>query len=446
MANATVRVVDGPDKGKVFVIARKITSIGLGDGCDIRPSSSHERVSRKHALITWDQDGKNFIVEDNASTNGIYVEWYEKKVKRTRLRAGKWFQLGDFVAVLDIPADGPDFEDEPAAHRPDADSAGGLRLTSYLPILSATATAKTGQIGWITPGLVTVATILVLFATIGSLTYLYVLAGYIAFLTYYAVYAICGSAKPAWVIAAPALITFLVIGPDIRPDHGMLTIQGLGPVFNGIAGACLHLTPGAQPGSTEPFPVRLWYAVVGVGFPEELTKAVPILIALCVTMWIRKRPAAGESVSPLAITGPIDGILIGASSAISFIIVETMYQYVPSIVQAGGQLGGVELLIPRIIGGVCGHIAWAGFIGYAVGTAVIRPKDGWKLVIVSFLLSAGLHGVWDAISFGADRDSLMSRVITFSVGAVSFALLMSAILKARSIQPAIANAAAIRSR
>jgi len=66
--------------------------------------------------------------------------------------------------------------------------------------------------------------------------------------------------------------------------------------------------------------------------------------------------------------------LLGTASAVSFTLVETLGQYVPEMIRNGsleavsvGELVGLQLLFPRILGSVAGHMAYSGYLGYFIG-------------------------------------------------------------------------------
>ena len=59
-----------------------------------------------------------------------------------------------------------------------------------------------------------------------------------------------------------------------------------------------------------------------------------------------------------------------------------MGHHVPNIIQnvtlqAGseaGQLVGLQLLIPRILGCAAGHMAYSGYLGYFIGLSALKPR------------------------------------------------------------------------
>jgi RsiW-degrading membrane proteinase PrsW (M82 family) len=132
---------------------------------------------------------------------------------------------------------------------------------------------------------------------------------------------------------------------------------------------------------------------------------------------------------------PLDGILLGTASAVGFTLVETLGQYLPDIyhstLAAGegvAQLASLQLLIPRVLGSVSGHMAYSGYLGYFIGLSVLRPRKRWLILGVGYLTAAGLHTLWNAAG-------VLSPVLLAVVGVLSYAFLGAAILKARELSP-----------
>jgi RsiW-degrading membrane proteinase PrsW (M82 family) len=116
---------------------------------------------------------------------------------------------------------------------------------------------------------------------------------------------------------------------------------------------------------------------------------------------------------------------------------ETLGQYVPGIIdvtlQAGGdsqqgQLAGLQLLIPRILGSVVGHMAYSGYFGYFIGLSVLKPSKRWQILLIGYVCAAGLHALWNS-------TGVVSGLLLAVVGVLSYAFLGAAILKARALSP-----------
>jgi len=108
--------------------------------------------------------------------------------------------------------------------------------------------------------------------------------------------------------------------------------------------------------------------------------------------------------------------------------VETLGQYVPEIEQQSGSLEGLQLLIPRVLGSVAGHIAYSGYLGYFIGLSVLKPRKRWSILGIGYLSAAILHALWNAAG-------TINALLLMIVGVVSYAFLAAAILKARQLSP-----------
>ena len=96
--------------------------------------------------------------------------------------------------------------------------------------------------------------------------------------------------------------------------------------------------------------------------------------------------------------------------------------------EGAGQLVGLQLLIPRVLGSVAGHMAYSGYLGYFIGLSVLKPSKRWRILGVGYLSAAGLHALWNSIGF-------FNGLLLAVVGVMSYAFLAAAILKARALSP-----------
>jgi RsiW-degrading membrane proteinase PrsW (M82 family) len=299
-----------------------------------------------------------------------------------------------------------------------------VTFTQLFPI------ASTGQDlhqkAFLIPGVLTVVFVVLMFAAVGQpLVFNLLLAGYLAGAASFFVYRLCGKPKPWLVLIGCAATTGLILASPL--------LQLFIFIFR-------EVLPGEVPKQGEMVSlatlfIRMFF---GTGLMEELLKALPLLGAFLIGVLLpspwRERVGLWE---------PLDGILLGTASAVGFTLLETLGQYVPEIIndatlQVGvadnsqllenGQLLGLQLLIPRVLGSVAGHMAYSGYFGYFIGLSVLKPRSCVPTLVIGYLCAAILHALWNATGY-------VSPVLLAVVGTLSYALLAAAILKARALSP-----------
>ncbi len=294
---------------------------------------------------------------------------------------------------------------------------GAVTLSQLFPILSTG--QDLAQKAYLIPGIITVSFVVLMFAAVGKPEWFNVLlAAYLSGAAYYFVYQLCGKRKPWWLIMLAALITATLL---------------LSPVLNGFLWFFRGVLPGQIP--TEAGAVNAITLIMqmffGAGLMEELIKAIPVLLAYGVG-----RLLSHPQREQIGVWEPLDGILLGTASAIGFTLVETLGQYVPAAInsvtlQAGSSpadLVGLQLLIPRILGSVSGHMAYSGYLGYFIGLSVLKPRHRWQILGIGYLSAAILHALWNVTGF-------LNPLALALVGVLSYAFLTAAILKARTLSP-----------
>ena len=378
-------------------------TIGRESGCQILlDSQQYAGVSRKHALIRPIVAFQTFEICDLNSGNGTYVNG-QRVQGCQRLRSGDRLSLGLNGAELI-------FELSPIREPETADSE--LTLSHIFPLLGSR-----GELlnkAYLIPGIVTVLFVVTLFRASNPVVYIFALAIYIALAAYYFVYQLCGKRKPIWEIILAGLIEVIVLTTPI------FTIAVL--VFRKILPGDI---PEDDSGGFLSNLIHFWF---GAGLLEELLKALPVFLLLWVgRRWHNQRIGVRE---------PLDGILLGVAAATAFTLLETLFQYVPGRAAmvgerfgaGAGYLAGLQLLIPRILGSIAGHMAYSGYFGYFIGLSVLKPGKRWQILSIGYLTSATLHALWNTFAGIGDIWLML-------VGVISYALLSAAILQARKLSP-----------
>jgi RsiW-degrading membrane proteinase PrsW (M82 family) len=249
---------------------------------------------------------------------------------------------------------------------------------------------------------------------------------------FYLLYSLGGKKKPWWVFVGATLFTAVLL---LSPLFHLFFL-----VFYDMIG-----TPQGEAFSQLSFPRQVLGRFFSTGMMEEFVKIIPVLL-----MWkwtARMKSPARERVG---VTEPLDGILIGAASALGFVFVETLMQYAPNAVMGvagniakqlpqlppslyilAGDVFGLQSVILRILPELSGHMAYAGYFGYFVGLAAMKPKHKWKLLLTGYLTASALHAIWDLFCDmpGVGVYLQLPMMILF------YAFLVAAILKARQISP-----------
>jgi RsiW-degrading membrane proteinase PrsW (M82 family) len=267
---------------------------------------------------------------------------------------------------------------------------------------------------WLLPGVLT-AVITVCLSTFNSPAIFFdVLALYICLVLYFFLYLFCHERKSFWTASVIAAFSFIVVASPLRPWL-LFPFRPTAILNNASEGTGLAIL------------LRFVSFFVSAGLAEEFIKAIPVLICL----WIGAR-YHGKFGKAFGVRSPLEGILIGAASGIGFSLFETLQQYVPQVehfvANTSKDFGlgiyvGLTLLIPRLLGDLFGHMAWAGYFGYFIGLAALRVLPTAKVLLVGWISAAALHGLWDTFS--------SSIVVSVIVACLSYCCLAAAILEGR---------------
>ncbi|MGB3612272.1 MAG: PrsW family glutamic-type intramembrane protease [Elainellaceae cyanobacterium] len=418
--------------------------IGRDPTCEIvLDTRVYTGVSRHHVCISAqnrmpDSGRSAWQINDLDSSNGTYVNglrleethWLQEGDRISLGRQGPQFIFEllspeDLAAHLPVPADQYDTDHDLAAEGQAA--AGQVTLSQLFPIISTG--HDLSRKAYLGPGIITVLFVVSMFIAVGNPSWFNgILAVYISGFAYYFVYQLCGKQKPWWILLGAAAATALLL---------------ISPVLPLFIAVFRDVLPGQIP--VDPAEIKVWRLLMqmffGAGLMEELLKALPVLFVA----WIG--PLLPRNRRSWGVAEPLDGILLGTASAVGFTLMETLRQYVPGIVgdvtlQARASsvetgLLGLQILIPRILGSVSGHMAYSGYLGYFIGLSVLKPKYRWQTLLIGYLSASLLHALWNTTGF-------VNPAILALVGAMSYAFLTAAILKARAISPTRAQNFATR--
>jgi RsiW-degrading membrane proteinase PrsW (M82 family) len=167
----------------------------------------------------------------------------------------------------------------------------------------------------------------------------------------------------------------------------------------------------------------------GAGLMEELIKALPAFGLI----WLSSKFKSPWR-EKIGIWEPLDGILILAAAGAGFTFIETLGQYVPMIIDKGGELMGLQLLIARTLGSITGHMAYSGYFGYFIGLSMLKPSKRWLLLLIGWLTASVLHGLWNAAASISPNPWIAYSSLALA-GVLGYLFLIGAILKARQLSP-----------
>jgi RsiW-degrading membrane proteinase PrsW (M82 family) len=161
--------------------------------------------------------------------------------------------------------------------------------------------------------------------------------------------------------------------------------------------------------------------IFGVGYAEEITKALPVLVAAMVLLKWRK---VKLGVRMWMFLGTIGGLAFGVAESA---------KYVGIYLSAGNQEQGVAIPVilsfaVRVFLDGFQHAVWAGISAFFIGMGVNYRRRRIPLIIFGISLPAVLHGLNDWAA------SLSNQWLWIAVGALSLILFMGYTMSAASIE------------
>jgi RsiW-degrading membrane proteinase PrsW (M82 family) len=213
----------------------------------------------------------------------------------------------------------------------------------------------------------------------------------------------------AWIFAAYfALAWLLLLGVIVRPDYVTRPMLIVVTVIALVTQVPLAIVLEAALRSSD---TTLGLSIATVGVPEELVKAIPVLV---VALLFRRRVLLPRDYLFL---GAVSGLAFGAAEVVHYFTTNSVvafYQTVqaaePSVKQliATGHsapasvfavlIGPVWYFIVsfvwRFLTDPITHACWAGVTGYFIGLAATR-RHSWMVAWVGLAIAAVLHGLND---------------------------------------------------
>jgi len=217
----------------------------------------------------------------------------------------------------------------------------------------------------------------------------------------------------AWIYAAYfALAWLLLLGVIIRPDHVtrpmLVLVTAIALATQVPLAVTLEVDLHAETAG-------LGASIYSVGLPEELAKAIPVVVVALVYRLFRQR-----SLTPVdyLFLGAVSGLVFGASEVVHYFTINGVaefYQTVQAALPAIQQLiltghSAPDSLFAVLIGPVrffildfvwrfvtdpISHACWSGLTGYFIGLAASGRHKWYAVGWIGLVLAAILHGLND---------------------------------------------------
>ena len=212
-----------------------------------------------------------------------------------------------------------------------------------------------------------------------------------------------------WLLIRPGPVTRQVVGVAVGIVVGTLVLV---PILTLPWEKTLYTTK-------NPHSLLPW--ILGVGYAEEITKALPVLAAALVLLKWRK---VKLDVRMWMFLGTIGGLAFGVAESA---------KYVGLYLAAGNQEQGVAIQVilsfaVRVFLDGFQHAVWAGISAFFIGMGVNYRRRRIPLIIIGISIPAVLHGLNDWAA------SLSNQWLWIAVGALSLILFMGYTMSAASIE------------
>jgi len=150
-------------------------------------------------------------------------------------------------------------------------------------------------------------------------------------------------------------------------------------------------------------------AALAVGYNEEITKALPILLAALILLKFR---ATKLDVRMWMFLGTISGLTFGVLE--ERLYTEMAIAQVASASAVSQADAGVLDFAFRVFVDGFEHAVWAGVAAFFIGIAINYPRRRWQLILLGISMVAVLHGLndWSVSSFNSYWPGILIQAIS----------------------------------
>jgi RsiW-degrading membrane proteinase PrsW (M82 family) len=215
----------------------------------------------------------------------------------------------------------------------------------------------------------------------------------------------------AWIFAAYfAVAWLLLLGVIIRPEHVtrtmLLVVTVIALVTQVPLAVTLEVALHAGNASLGP-------SIVTVGLPEELAKAIPVLVVALIY-----RGRHGLMPRDYLFLGAVSGLVFGASEVVHYFTVNGIAEFYLTVQSALPEIQNLILtghsastsvfavligpvryfildFVWRFVTDPITHACWSGLTGYFIGLAATRRYKWYAVAWIGLVIAAILHGLND---------------------------------------------------
>jgi len=215
----------------------------------------------------------------------------------------------------------------------------------------------------------------------------------------------------AWIFAAYfAVAWLLLLGVIIRPEHVtrtmLLVVTVIALVTQVPLAVTLEVALHAGNASLGP-------SIVTVGLPEELAKAIPVLVVALIY-----RGRHGLMPRDYLFLGAVSGLVFGASEVVHYFTVNGIAEFYLTVQSALPEIQNLILtghsastsvfavligpvryfildFVWRFVTDPITHACWSGLTGYFIGLAATRRYKWYTVAWIGLVIAAILHGLND---------------------------------------------------